>query len=382
MATTQIHGTRQIKTGTINDTIVDASIIVADGANAFTADQSLGGFKLTNLGAPSGDNDAARKVDVDAARAGLLIKDPVRVATTADITLSGTQTIDGVALSAGNRVLVKDQAAPEDNGIYVVAAGAWARSTDADASAEVKAGLAVWVNEGTANGDKRFVLTTDDPITLGTTELVFTQDSAGTTYTFGNGLAISGTAVSITPADTSLTAGADDLAVNLNTTGGLETSTGVRVKLDGSTLARGADGMKVADAGITETQLATSVAGAALTGGGGTALAVQVAAAGGIQITSDALEIKLDGTSLLLSSSGIKVNAAKWVNKETPSGTVNGTNDTFTLAATPIAGSDHVYLNGLLQEAGGEDYTITTNSIVFVTAPLTGSRIRVSYMVA
>lgn len=353
MATTQIHGVRQIKPGTVDSTVVDTSIIIASGVNAFAGDQSMGGNQLTNVGAPAADTDAATKAYVDQARAGLLVKDPVRVATTANITLSGTQTIDGVSLSVGNRVLAKNQTAPEENGVYVVAAGAWARSLDADTSAEVLGGLAVWVNEGTANADKRFVLTTNDPIVLNTTALVFTQDAAGATYTGGAGIVLNGSAFDVVSADTSLTVNADDVAVNLNTTGGLETSTGVRVKLDGATLTRGAGGLKITAAGVTEVELAASVAGAALTGGAGTALAVAVAAAGGIQITSDALEIKLDGSSLSLSSSGIKVNPAKWVNKETPTGTVNGVNDTFTLAATPIAGSDHVYLNGLLQEAGG-----------------------------
>src|SRR5437764_12386180 len=100
---------------------------------------------------------------------GTAIKQPCRVATTATITLSGTQTIDGVAVVAGDRVLVKDQTTGSQNGIYVVAAGAWSRATDADVSAEVTAGLFTFVAEGTANGDNGFVLTTNDPIVLATT---------------------------------------------------------------------------------------------------------------------------------------------------------------------------------------------------------------------
>lgn len=106
-------------------------------------------------------------------------KESVRAATTANITLSGTQTIDGVSVIAGDRVLVKDQSTGANNGIYVCASGSWSRATDADTSAEVTADLAVFVEEGTANGDKIFILTTNNPITLGSTSLTFTALAAG-----------------------------------------------------------------------------------------------------------------------------------------------------------------------------------------------------------
>lgn len=106
---------------------------------------------------------------------GVDAKDSVRAATTGNITLSGTQTIDGVALAAGDRVLVKDQTTGSANGIYVVAAGAWSRAADADSSAEVTAGMFVFVTEGTTNGDSGWILTTNDAITLGTTALTFAR---------------------------------------------------------------------------------------------------------------------------------------------------------------------------------------------------------------
>ena len=96
MATTQIHGNRQIQSGSIDKTRVDAGIIRADGVNAFTADHSHGGFKITGLGAGVAATDAATVAQVDAARQGVMVKDPVRAATTANITLTGTQTVDGV----------------------------------------------------------------------------------------------------------------------------------------------------------------------------------------------------------------------------------------------------------------------------------------------
>ncbi|MEG7098753.1 hypothetical protein V2B07_11580 [Pseudomonas aeruginosa] len=113
-------------------------------------------------------------------------KHSVRVATTADVALSGVQTIDGVVLVAGDRVLVKDQAAAAANGIYVVAAGAWSRAVDADASIEVTPGLFVPVEQGTANAGSVWQLVTAAPITLGTTGLVFDRASGKTGITAGS----------------------------------------------------------------------------------------------------------------------------------------------------------------------------------------------------
>ncbi|MEX5353657.1 phage tail protein [Pseudomonas juntendi] len=100
-------------------------------------------------------------------------KHSVLAATTANIALTGLQTIDGVALTAGARVLVKNQAAGKDNGLYTVAAGAWTRCPDADVSTEVTPGLLVLVERGTVNGDSAWQLVTDAPISLGVSALVF-----------------------------------------------------------------------------------------------------------------------------------------------------------------------------------------------------------------
>jgi hypothetical protein len=115
---------------------------------------------------------ATRKY-VDDELAKLDHKNSVRAATTANIALSGTQTIDGVALVAGDRVLVKNQASGAANGIYVVVGGAWSRAADADANIEVTPGMIVPVEQGTANADSVWQLVTDAPITLGTTALTF-----------------------------------------------------------------------------------------------------------------------------------------------------------------------------------------------------------------
>lgn len=100
-------------------------------------------------------------------------KNPCRVATTANITLSGEQTIDGLNVVAGDRVLVKDQTIATQNGIYVCAVGAWSRSSDADAASDLE-GAAVVVQQGTSNADTTWVQTTD-AITLGVSNIVWSQ---------------------------------------------------------------------------------------------------------------------------------------------------------------------------------------------------------------
>lgn len=100
-------------------------------------------------------------------------KNSVLVATTANIVLSGLQTIDGIVLTAGARVLVKNQDVAKDNGLYTVAASAWIRCTDADTNAKVTPGLVVTVERGTINADSVWQLITDGPVSLGLTLLTF-----------------------------------------------------------------------------------------------------------------------------------------------------------------------------------------------------------------
>jgi hypothetical protein len=145
-----------------------------------TADVSLNTHKLTGVVDGTADSDAATVGQMNAISRGMDWKASVRAATTTNGTLATAyangSVIDGVTLVTGDRILLKDQTTAADNGIYTVnASGAPTRATDADSSAEVTGGLTVWVNEGTANGDKSYTLTTDNPITLGTTSLVFTQ---------------------------------------------------------------------------------------------------------------------------------------------------------------------------------------------------------------
>jgi phage-related tail fiber protein len=181
-----------------------------DQMAAPTANVSIGGFKLTNVATPTSDGDAATKAYVDAVKTGLDFKDSVKAATTANITLSGTQTIDGVALTAGDRVLVKNQTTASANGIYVVAASAWTRAADFDSdggesNVEVSPGAFVFVEQGTVNADSGWVLTTDGVIDLGVTALNFVQFSGAGQITAGTGLNKSGNTLNL--ANTAVSAG-------------------------------------------------------------------------------------------------------------------------------------------------------------------------------
>lgn len=173
-----------------------------DQMAAPTASVSLNNQKITNLAEPTAASDAATKGYVDSAVNGTDWKNSVRAATTANITLSGLQTVDGISLSAGERVLVKDQTTGSENGLYEAASGAWTRTTDADGNPEVTAGMAVMVTEGTSNADSQWRLTTNDPITVGTTALTFAQIGAGSSYVEGTGIDITGNTISI---DTAVT---------------------------------------------------------------------------------------------------------------------------------------------------------------------------------
>jgi len=195
-----------------------------------TSSLSLNSQKITSLADPVDAQDAATKAYVDAARLGLDVKASVRVATTTNGTFNTSfangSTIDGVTLVTGDRILIKNQSTGTENGIYTVnESGAPTRATDADGNAEVTAGLFTFVEEGTTNQNSGWILTTDNPITIGSTALTFQQFTGAGQITAGNGLTKSGNTIS--------------------------------AQADGGTISISASGIKVADSGITDTQLAT-----------------------------------------------------------------------------------------------------------------------------
>jgi hypothetical protein len=168
--------------------------------------------------APSADADVATKSYVDATKAGLDVKDSVRAATTDPGTLATDfedgDTIDGVTLATGDRILIKNQADGAENGIYVVAAsGAPTRATDADSSVEVTGGMFTFVEEGTTNADSGWVLTNNGSITVGTTALTFVQFSGAGQITAGAGLTKTGNTLDVGGTADRITVNADTVDI-------------------------------------------------------------------------------------------------------------------------------------------------------------------------
>lgn len=171
------------------------------GVGAQSQDLDMNTHKITNVTDPAADQDAATKAYVDNLLSGLKFKASVRVATTAAGTLAtdyeNGDTLDGIVLATGDRILIKNQADQTTNGIYVVAAsGAPTRSTDADAASELPQ-MAVFVREGTTNADSGWVLTTDGTITLGVSNLTFEQFSGAGQITAGSGISKTGNTLAV-----------------------------------------------------------------------------------------------------------------------------------------------------------------------------------------
>ena len=354
-------------------------------------------YTISNLPAPVNPNDAARKVDVQNASLGLNVKSAVRAATTAadaDLTLTGAATIDtSVVLVSGDRVLVKNQVtAPETNGIYIVSTtGAWTRATDFDSSAEIKLNSFMFVSEGPQNADSGWVLTNDGAIVLDTTPLAFSQFSGGNVTTTAANVGVGGIGIFKAHVGNTLqlrnihnTDG--KIAVTLDSTNNL-----VNVNIAATSLV---DGDISATAAITRSKLASGNAYRLVindsTGVMGDASAITASRAlasdaNGIPVASATTATELGYvaglTSAVQTQIDAKLSKANYIVRENPTGTINGVNAAFDLSATTIlAGSEMVFLNGLLQEPSGEDYTISGITITFAAAPIIGDRIRVTYV--
>jgi len=179
-------------TSTFNNVTISGSLDMDAGTSA----------TITGLANPVNDSDAANKGYVDALAQGIDAKASCVVATTANITLSGTQTIDGIAVSVGDRVLVKDQSTASQNGIYLCASSTWTRTTDANTWDELVAAF-TFIEKGTTQANNGYISTITAGGTLGTTAVTFAQFSGAGQITAGAGLTKSGNTIDVGTASSS-----------------------------------------------------------------------------------------------------------------------------------------------------------------------------------
>ena len=222
---------------------------------------SISGGSVTGLGDPSATSDAATKNYVDQAVAGLRTRTIAEAATTANVDLTADlqngDTIDGVTLVTGDRVLVKDQTTASQNGLYiVVASGTASRDPEHDTIAELSGGMVV-VNQGTSNDNKIFLCTTDSDGTIGSTDITYTQVTPSNTGTVTSvAVADSGSSEFTVTGSPITSSGTINLAVNsiANTkisglgtasTQDVGTSANNVVQLDGSSRLPAVDGSQL-----------------------------------------------------------------------------------------------------------------------------------------
>lgn len=251
-------------------------------------------------------------------------KQSARVATTANITLSGNQSIDGITTNTGDRVLVKNQTTASENGMYITATGAWARAGDLDAAAEFGNGQVIFVEEGTAQGESVWLLTTDGSITVGSTSLAYSRLGRAGQATPGN----YGSATQIP-------------VFTLNSDGTISSVT--NTTLTESQALTAGDG-----SGSDRTILLSSNGG-----GGGT---VTLAQGSGISLTRSGNTI-----TVAASASAPTVTIQRY--EEVPVGATS----TITVSGfTPLTTDTMVFLDGVhLDWGAGEDITVSGSVITF-----------------
>jgi hypothetical protein len=193
-------------TGTITaDKVSDLAPVVKayrlDEFAAPTGPVNYNSQRGINVADPVADTDMLNlrtgKQLVANAAAGIDAKASVRVVAASNIALSGVQTIDSIALAAGDRVLVRGQSTPSQNGVYIVASGAWTRATDADEASELTPGAFWFVEEGGTLGKTQWRIENTGTITPGTTSITINQFGAQIQYTGTNGISLSGTIFSV-----------------------------------------------------------------------------------------------------------------------------------------------------------------------------------------
>ena len=288
-----------ITSSTINSTTIGA---ITPSSAAFTT--------ATVSTAPVGGNDVVNKTYLEFFAAGLSWKQPVLCATTANITLSGLQTLDGVTVVAGDRVLVKNQSTASQNGIYLASATAWSRAPDADVWNDLISAI-TFVETGSTQSGSAWYCTAQPGGTLGTTAVNWSNFSVATTYTAGTGLTLAGNQFSIT--NTGVSAGAygsasKTLTATVNAQGQLTVISAPDIAIANT---------QVSGLGTMSTQAASSVA---ITGGAinGTTIGATTAAAvnattftgAGTGLTGTATSLSIGGNAATATSATTATNIA------------------------------------------------------------------------
>lgn len=326
-------------------------------------------------GTPSNAADLVNKSYIDNLISGIKWKAPARLASVANVVLSAPGSIDGVSLASDDRILLKNQTVPSENGLYVFNGSALVRSTDADAGIEI-ASMAVFVEEGTVNADKGFVCTTNNPITVGSTSINFVQFSSANAYSAGQGIAISGNVIAVDIAtDPGLEFNSNQLRVKTDVAGAIvRTSDGIKVQLEASNPTLRVNGSN--ELGVKFTT------GSALKADS-SGLAVEIETAN-MEIISNKLQAKLNASGALDKTSGLAVkvdSATIKINGSNQLESVKAKQEVITLNATAIS-NQYVDLaaaaysaecimvtpvGGPIQESG-VDYTISlTGGVAGVT---------------
>jgi len=268
----------------------ETSFLRVDTASSnVSTDIAFNNYKITNLAPGTSGTDAINLNQLQSFIAGLSWKDAVVAASVGNLTLSGEQTVDGVAVVAGNRVLVKNQTTTSENGIYLVASGAWTRTTDFDALADSVNSAAVFVQQGTTQNDTGWTQTAE-VVTFGTDPVVWTQFNGAAGITAGIGLAKVGNTLNVNLGAGIVELPDDDVGIDLYdpsssaiiltedaTTRSNATNAKLHLLLNltgNGRLVQSVNGLKVDTNTITEAELTASVAGNGLVGGNGTAFAV------------------------------------------------------------------------------------------------------------
>ena len=237
---------------TITNSTLDSSPIGATtpSTGVFTNITTTTGTITTT---PANSTDIANKYYVDTVAQGLGPKAACQVATTANITLSGLQTIDGYTTLAGDRVLVKNQTTSSQNGIYIASASAWARSSDMNVWSEFSGAYTVLLNGGQANTG--WVCTASSSGTLGTTAVPWVQFSGNGTYYNGTGLSLTGNTFSIT-----------NTGVTAATYGSASQSVTLAVNAQGQITSASQQNIAIAASQITSGTISTSLISGSYTG--------------------------------------------------------------------------------------------------------------------